>query len=206
MIVTASKLNVRSGPGTEFRTLAQVGNGDRVDVLEVSGDWAWITKGAGWVSRAYLMSENMVAPDGLDAIHYVFGQPGSPECSGGRVILPRPLKLGWENSMVTRVACHVKMEEVFTRVFRDLDRAGLWDSLHTFDGIYNDRPTKGGSKKSTHSWGIAVDLNASTNAQGTAGNMDPRVVNIFRSQGFIWGGNWSGAVRDPMHFQFATGY
>jgi hypothetical protein len=98
------------------------------------------------------------------------------------------------------------MEEAFTKVFREIERAGLWSILRTFDGIYNDRPTKLGGKRSTHSWGISVDLNAATNRQGTAGDMDDRVVFIFESAGFVWGGRWDGQARDPMHFQYARGY
>jgi D-alanyl-D-alanine carboxypeptidase len=49
-------------------------------------------------------------------------------------------------------------------------------------------------------------LNPETNAQGTEGNMDSAVIKIFRDAGFEWGGDWQGKVRDPMHFQFCTGY
>ena len=36
--------------------------------------------------------------------------------------------------------------------------------------------------------------------------MDQAVVNVFRSFGFKWGGDWSYRSKDPMHFQFCTGY
>jgi D-alanyl-D-alanine carboxypeptidase len=32
------------------------------------------------------------------------------------------------------------------------------------------------------------------------------VIEIFRSAGFEWGGDWQSASRDPMHFQFCSGY
>jgi D-alanyl-D-alanine carboxypeptidase len=66
--------------------------------------------------------------------------------------------------------------------------------------------TRTNTKPSTHSWGIAIDLNPETNAQGTAGDMDAGVIEIFRGAGFKWGGDWEGGTRDPMHFQFCTGY
>ncbi|HZP16723.1 MAG TPA: M15 family metallopeptidase, partial [Terriglobales bacterium] len=73
-------------------------------------------------------------------------------------------------------------------------------------GCFAFRPQRMGGRLSTHSWGIAIDLNPESNAQGTAGSMDRGVVEIFKSAGFAWGGNWQGRCRDPMHFQFCTGY
>ena len=63
--------------------------------------------------------------------------------------------------------------------------------------IAND-PGKG---LSLHSWGIAVDLNVPGNQRGTVGEMDRRVVAIFKKWGFAWGGDWN--YTDPMHFEMA---
>jgi hypothetical protein len=41
---------------------------------------------------------------------------------------------------------------------------------------------------------------------GSAGNMDPRLVELFERHGFTWGGRWSGKNKDPMHFQYCSGY
>jgi hypothetical protein len=35
--------------------------------------------------------------------------------------------------------------------------------------------------------------------------MDPDVVAIFQHFGFLWGGEFH-LRKDPMHFQYATGY
>ena len=61
--------------------------------------------------------------------------------------------------------------------------------------IAND-PSKG---LSLHSWGMAVDLNVPGNQRGTVGQMDRRVVAIFKKWGFAWGGDWN--YTDPMHFE-----
>lgn len=58
---------------------------------------------------------------------------------------------------------------------------------------------------STHSWGIAFDINPSKNKIGTNGSLDPQLVSIFKECGFIWGGDWR-TPKDPMHFQLASGY
>ncbi len=78
--------------------------------------------------------------------------------------------------------------------------------MASFGGCFAYRPQRTGSKLSTHSWGIAIDLNPATNQQGSDGNMDPKLVEIFRCARFQWGGDWKGKARDPMHFQFCTGY
>lgn len=75
----------------------------------------------------------------------------------------------------------------------------------------NWRPIRGGTAQSMHSWGTAIDLNVSTNPwqpnlKGNnhggkmISNMPPEVVNIMKSVGFSWGGEWSGPA-DPMHFE-----
>lgn len=57
-------------------------------------------------------------------------------------------------------------------------------------------------KLSLHSWGIACDVNWKDNKVGTAGNMDDRIIGVFKSHGFTYGGDWAGKSRDPMHFQY----
>jgi hypothetical protein len=32
------------------------------------------------------------------------------------------------------------------------------------------------------------------------------VIDVWRAEGWMWGGDFSGRRFDPMHFQWATGY
>jgi hypothetical protein len=96
--------------------------------------------------------------------------------------------------------------EKFTEVFAAILARGFQNKITSFGGCFEYRPQRNGSKLSSHSWGIAIDLNTATNQQGTQGDMDADVVEIFRAAGFEWGGSWQGARRDPMHFQFCRGY
>jgi hypothetical protein len=52
---------------------------------------------------------------------------------------------------------------------------------------------------SLHAWGIAFDVNVSTNAYGEEPELDPRIVEVFERHGFNWGGRWR--VPDGMHFE-----
>jgi hypothetical protein len=53
-----------------------------------------------------------------------------------------------------------------------------------------------------HSWGIAIDMDASTNYRGIAGTMDAGVAEIFERWGFRWGGDWR--YTDLMHSELGT--
>lgn len=123
------------------------------------------------------------------------------------VPLPFALTLSWDSSrQVRRISCHRLLAQTCTDVFVHIQSAGLQRKIASFGGCFSFRPQRTGTKLSTHAWGIALDLNPESNAQGTAGNMDAAVVAIFKHAGFSWGGDWQGSVRDPMHFQFCTGY
>jgi len=121
--------------------------------------------------------------------------------------LPFTLALSWNpNVTVSKITCHKLLVETFQDVFEQILNQGLRSSVSTFGGCFNFRQQRTGQKLSTHAWGIAIDLNPATNQQGTDGHMDQGVVKIFNDAGFTWGGIWSGSRRDPMHFQFASGY
>lgn len=85
-------------------------------------------------------------------------------------------------------------------------------AFRTVGGSFNWRRIAGTSRMSTHSYGIAFDLNAdlggywrwSNRPEGDAGAYDNRipqdVVQVFERRGFIWGGKWHHF--DGMHFEY----
>jgi len=69
---------------------------------------------------------------------------------------------------------------------------------------------------STHTWGIAFDLNADTNRLiSPCDSADPRRATLrdvpdawvsdAAAEGWFWGGSFKKRF-DPMHFQLATGF
>ena len=57
--VTTDALNVRSGPDTTYTGIAQLSNGDQIEILERTADLQWLhvtipDGGSGWVSAAYV--------------------------------------------------------------------------------------------------------------------------------------------------------
>jgi hypothetical protein len=124
-----------------------------------------------------------------------------------RVIMPFELPISWDRARtVSSMTCHRKLAGIFASVFAQIQAGGLQSSITSFGGCFAFRRQRAGSKLSTHSWGIALDLNPETNAQGTSGTMDAELIEVFCGAGFKWGGDWGGSRRDPMHFQFCTGY
>ncbi len=159
------------------------------------------------------------APHGMAAIIETFGDirafardDGTPDPKWelqhmGRAKLPFPIPLDWDTSKsATGIRCHRLIAPLLEAVFTEVVQRGLQGAVKTYGGGYNWRMKRGQAKPSTHSWGIAIDLNARTNAMGTAGDMDPALVALFEGYGFTWGGRWSGANKDPMHFQYCSGY
>jgi hypothetical protein len=171
------------------------------------------------VSTNAVPAPALLPPHGLDQIVTTFGDifahiradhtldPGWETDALTRVPLPFAMNLSWDKSRsVTQFTCHRLLAAKFTEVFAQIHAEGLQSAITTFGGCFAFRQQRTGSKLSAHAWGIAIDLNPASNAQGTAGDMDHRVVTIFLNAGFSWGGDWKGRTRDPMHFQFCTGY
>lgn len=72
----------------------------------------------------------------------------------------------------------------------------------TSSGGYNDRLIRGGSRKSNHAFGAAIDVNAAENGLGqTSGSVVPSVARALAAKwGLRWGGDYRGR-KDLMHFE-----
>jgi hypothetical protein len=117
---------------------------------------------------------------------------------------------GWRGRrIVTRevpvlgsVTCHRRMFAPLRRALARLQRRGLARLVDPgdFAGCYAPRRIPGSGSLSLHAWGLAIDLNASRNPQGSEPRQDARLVRAFEREGFTWGGRWP-TVPDGMHFE-----
>lgn len=124
-----------------------------------------------------------------------------------RAALPFSIPLAWDTTKNARaIRCHQLIAPLVEVVFHQIAARSLESAVKTYGGGYVYRAKRNGVKPSTHAWGIAIDLNPNTNPMGTPGDMDPRLVALFEGHGFTWGGRWSGRDKDPMHFQYCSGY
>lgn len=102
--------------------------------------------------------------------------------------------------IIGRTTCHRLMWEPLRGALNQIDEEGLADTLFTEEfrtsgGCYAPRRISrfdAGGSISRHAWGIAIDIN-------TKSGYVPRVVEIFNSWGFAWGGTWTSP--DEMHFE-----
>lgn len=105
-----------------------------------------------------------------------------------------------------RVRCNRALIPQLRGALTEVEREGLAEFIDRkeYAGCYSSRflnrnPEAGISH---HAWGVAVDINVSTNQFGQSPHQDPRVVGIFRKWGFTWGGRW--LLPDGMHFEFVS--
>ena len=124
---------------------------------------------------------------------FIKPEPGWIERNIGTEALP----------IVGEVTCHRLLLPQLNGALEELEAAGLATLVDPsqYGGCYVPRFIDRDPSKplSMHAFGLAVDLNVSTNQLGTAGYMDARVVETFERWGFRWGGRW--ARSDPMHFE-----
>ena len=110
-----------------------------------------------------------------------------------------------EVPILGRVTCHRLLLPQLHAALSEIQRRGLSELLDPADygGCYVPRFIDRDPSRalSMHAFGLAIDLNVTSNQLGTEGDMDPRVVEIFDRWGFAWGGRWS--PPDPMHFELA---
>ncbi|SDC48549.1 M15 family metallopeptidase [Nocardioides lianchengensis] len=99
------------------------------------------------------------------------------------------------------VTCNKLLFPQLRAALEEIVQRGLADKIDPdqYAGCYYPRFIAGSSKLSNHAFGLALDLNTSTNGRGIPGDMDRTVVSIFKKWGFAWGGDWN--YTDPMHFE-----
>jgi hypothetical protein len=104
--------------------------------------------------------------------------------------------------------CNYMIQADLRSALNDVVNAGLAGQIdvanaNRYGGCFNarfNRVTGNLGILSRHSWGAPVDMNTTTNAQGSVPQMNCDVVRIFRRHNFAWGGNF--VTPDGMHFEW----
>ena len=114
-----------------------------------------------------------------------------------KIQLPYPMKLAWDtDTVVNTMMCHELVSKNFLAVFNEIQRVYGYDKIKElgidlFGGCFNYRKMRGGNSWSTHSWGIAIDLDPARNTlketSKTARFARPEyktMIDIFYKHGF----------------------
>jgi len=113
-----------------------------------------------------------------------YGPVGTNQTS---VVVPYPLKIAWNtDKIITKFSCHESVADSIVRVMERV--ADHYDDqistlgLDLWGGCLNVRKMRGGSKWSTHSWGIAIDWDSARNplrANHTRANFAKPVYDVW---------------------------
>lgn len=112
------------------------------------------------------------------------------------------LGVKYQGKAVRTVRCHSKVADSLLRIIKKLSESHP-QVLAEYNGCYNFRRMRGGTRYSLHARGAAIDFMASTNGNRTSwpvkADMPIEVMEIFASEGWLPAGAfWH---RDAMHFQ-----
>jgi hypothetical protein len=113
-----------------------------------------------------------------------------------------------------KVRVHKRLQEPLQQVEAHVRKAmgrrpGLAKYLRALGGGYNPRLIAGTTRKSAHTYGIALDLNArfghywrwdKPNLRRWRNEVPGAIVDAFEASGFIWGGRWY--HYDTLHFEY----
>lgn len=124
-----------------------------------------------------------------------------------------PWLLNMDGTPITHIRIHKKCAGSLAVVLGTIwdavghDQSAI-DTLHYnhYSGSYNQRPMRGGSSRSMHGFGAAIDWDSEENlqhAQKHTFQETSLIIVKFKEQGWIWGGNWGGSSIDAMHVQAA---
>jgi hypothetical protein len=124
-----------------------------------------------------------------------------------------PWALSYGNQAVKAIRIHKLVAPSLTQVL-----GAIWDATgksqsaietlryNRFSGSYNQRPIRGGTMRSCHGWGAAIDWDAEDNEQHSMNHLftDQSLLIVkFKEAGWICGLDWSPQSIDAMHVQAA---
>lgn len=134
-----------------------------------------------------------------------YGQPGD---ESNLVTFDFPFPTYYDGKRVLKGRCHRKVKDSLLRILTRIGSlhghdAGIIEEAQDYGGIFNDRDKRGGTTKSCHAWGIAIDLDADDNTfrdhWPMQADMPLEIMEEFAREGWLSAGAFWGY--DAMHFQ-----
>jgi D-alanyl-D-alanine carboxypeptidase len=140
-----------------------------------------------------------------------FGEFSLKQGTGGALVPDSSWMAQWIRTVdvpqLGDVECNKAILPDLIAAMQEITADKLASLVHTADfqyegGCFNPRVARfsDGGSLSSHSWGIAVDINVDDNQLGAKPDQDPRLVAIMAKHGFTWGGRW--LRPDGAHFEW----
>lgn len=160
-----------------------------------------------WYLNYLTTKKTSLAPTahGRDGLVSYFGNPLAPFFEAQNIVsfnLPYPLY--YAGQKVTTARAHRLAVPNFVQALTALRERGLIAQASNYGGIYNLRLKRTNGDLSTHSWGVAIDMEPAKYPLGSTDRMSREVVQCFTEAGFVCGETFP--VADPGHFQLVIGY
>jgi hypothetical protein len=159
----------------------------------------------------------MIYPSGLPGLLATYGNPW-PYLEDKRawedlILATRPLRYPLPYAYdrvieVKTIRAHKLVVDALVEILAHAIEAGIEPGRISYGGCYVWRAKRGGTRLSTHTWGVAIDLDPARNPLGKAHDpafgLPMKVVELFEDAGWTAGARWDRP--DPMHFQAAESY
>jgi hypothetical protein len=153
-----------------------------------------------------LMPKNNPWPKSDQAsLRKFYGNPGD---ESNLVMINFPYPMYYGGKLVTRTRVNKKCADSLLRVLNDIKdlipkHPEIKDEAEDFGGVYNNRNKRGGTSKSLHAYGAAIDLDADDNTFRDSwpmkSDMPLEIMEAFAKEGWISAGAFWGV--DAMHFE-----
>ena len=129
-----------------------------------------------------------------------------------------PRSPGWENKWlssinielwhpwfpVREIKIHKHFWPILHNAFTDLELLGLHTEINSYYRCHDLASLHSSPVLSVHGWGVAIDLNAEENPQGSIGKWSAEFIGVMEKHSIYCGQNWTG-IKEPMHFAMVNG-
>ncbi|RYD57845.1 MAG: M15 family peptidase [Sphingobacteriales bacterium] len=130
-----------------------------------------------------------------------------------------PRDSGFENKWITswhvqnrfpwfpqeNIMVHKHFKTILEQAFAELELNGVHAEIKEINETYSLRTVKGSSEVlSVHSWGAAIDMNATDNPLGSMGNWSQTFIDVMQRNEIHCGQLWL-PRQDAMHFSMVNG-
>ncbi len=155
--------------------------------------------------RSMMPSPNPWPRSDMASLSAFYGRSGD---EGNLVTLAFPYPMFYDGRRVFSTRVHKRCKDSLLRVLETIGRSygqvrGIMEEAEDYGGVFNDRNKRGSSRKSVHSWGAAIDLDADDNSFRDSwpmvADMPLQIMEAFAREGWTSGGAFWGY--DAMHFE-----